>query len=137
MVTIRETRVTATRRHTTSHQSEAPSSKSTNFKCWRGCRDKGAPYTLVGMYVGTTTVETSMRGSLKRLGIELPCDPAIPFLGTYLEERDLRRYTPQCSLQHCSQQPRHGSHLRVRRQRSGERCGVWTCSGIALSPKKE
>ena len=36
--------------------------KSTNKKCWRGCREKkgNPPTLLVGMEIGTTTMENSM-----------------------------------------------------------------------------
>ena len=49
---------------------------------WR----KGKPPTLlVGMKIGTATMENSME-VLKKLKGELPYDPAIPLLGIYLEK---------------------------------------------------
>ena len=41
-------------------------------------------------------------GSLKKLEIDLPYDPAIPLLGIHTEETRIERDSvPQCSLQHC------------------------------------
>ena len=47
---------------------------------------------LVGMQVGTTTLEISLR----KLGITLPEDPAIPLLGVYPED------SPACNKDTCS-----------------------------------
>ena len=58
----------------------------------------------------------------KKLKIELPYDPAIPLLGIYPEKTVIRKDTctpPQCSLQHCLQQPSHGSNLNAHQQRNG------------------
>ena len=42
-----------------------------------------------------------------KLKVELPYDPAIPLLGIYPERTTIRKVicTPQCSLQHCLQEP--------------------------------
>ena len=47
-------------------------------KCWRGCGEKGTLTLLVGMQNDTTTMEKSREIPLKKLGIKLPHDPAIP-----------------------------------------------------------
>ena len=39
--------------------------KSTNNTCWRTCGEKGAPYTVMGMWIGPATMETSLEVSLK------------------------------------------------------------------------
>ena len=40
--------------------------KSTNNNCWRGCRKKGNPLTLlVGMYIDAITMEKSMESPQK------------------------------------------------------------------------
>ena len=45
--------------------------KSTNDKCWRGCREKGTPPTLlVGMQTSTATTENSVWRLLKKLETE-------------------------------------------------------------------
>ena len=45
-------------------------------------KEKGPPTLLLGMEIGTTTMENSM-GFLRKLNIELPYDPAISLLGIY------------------------------------------------------
>ena len=54
---------------------------------------------------------------LKKLKIEISYDPAIPLLGIYPEKNMI--HALQGSLQHCLQQPRHGSNLNVHQQMSG------------------
>ena len=39
--------------------------KSTNNKCWRGCGEKGAPYTVGGSINGYTIYGEQYGGSLK------------------------------------------------------------------------
>ena len=59
-------------------------------RVWR----KGNSLTLlVGMQVDTATVENSMEITLKKQGIELPYDPAVPLLGTGPEETVTERDT--------------------------------------------
>ena len=62
--------------------------------------------TIGGNVIGTATMEDSKKVQKKKktLKIELPYDPAIPHLGTYLEKNVIQRiHAPQSSLQHCLQ----------------------------------
>ena len=60
--------------------------KSTNNKCWRGWRENVA---LLHCWWERKLVQSQWRTVwrfLKNLKIELPYDPAIPFLGIYLDK---------------------------------------------------
>ena len=62
-------------------------------RMWR----KGIPPTLlVGMQVGTETLENSGR-SLKKLKIELPYDPAITLVGIYPQNTDVIKRGAICT----------------------------------------
>ena len=68
-------------------------------RVWR----KGNPPTvLMRMEIGAVMMETAWR-SFKKLKVELPHDPAIPFLGIYSEKTILEKiHVPLCSQQHYS-----------------------------------
>ena len=67
--------------------------KSTNNKCWRGCREKR---TLLHSWWEWKLVQPLRRTVwkfIKKLEIELPYDPAIPLLGIYPNETRTERDT--------------------------------------------
>ena len=69
------------------NQSEcAPSKKSTNNKCWRGCRKKGILHTIGKNVSWYRHHGEEYGGSFKKLKIELLYNLAIPLLGLYLEK---------------------------------------------------
>ena len=67
--------------------------RSPNYKCWRGY---GEEATLLHCWWECKLVQPLWRTVwrfLKKLGIELPCDPAILLLGIYTEETRIERDT--------------------------------------------
>ena len=82
---IREMQIRTTMRYHPTQARVANRKKATNYKCWRGCGEKG---TLLYCWWGCKLVQPLWRTVwrfLEKLKIELPFDPSIPLLGLYPE----------------------------------------------------
>ena len=93
---------------------------STNNKCWRGCGEKETFYTVDGNASWYNQLWRTVWRFLRKLGIEVPYDPAILLLGIHPEEPELKEmHVPQHSLQHYLHYLGHGSNVNVHQQMNG------------------
>ena len=88
---IREIQIKTTRRYYFTPVRRAIIKKSTNNECWRGYREKGPLVHCWWEYKLLLPLWKTVWMFLKKLKIELPCDPAIPLFGIYLKKTIIQK----------------------------------------------
>ena len=101
-------------------QPKWPSSKSLQISAGEGVEKRVPSYTVGGNVHGCNHYGKSMEVPQKTKNrTTIPFCTPTPGPLSRENHNSEKRHAPQCSLQHCVQQPRHGSRLKVQQQRGG------------------
>ena len=138
---IREIQVKTTMRYHLTPIRMAIIKISTKKKCRRGCGEKGTLLTCCWQCILTEPLWRRGLRFLKKLGIKLPHDPAIPLLGLHAEKTcnwQRHMYPNVQSSTISNSQDMEAIQMSVHWQMHGLRsCDICIYNGILLSHKKE
>ena len=110
---IREIQIKTTKRYYFISVGMVVITQSTSNKRWRGCGEKGSLLHCWWECKLIQPLQRTVWRFLKKLGIKLPCDPAIPLLGICPEKIIIEKDNPPLFIAALFTKPRHGSNLDV------------------------